>query len=442
MISLFAPPQDLGEMFSYASREIYAAADTKRIADGGQCVQSALWTLRLLANEYTFLGGAMAAVGAAMFARRRPLLWTFAVLYGAASAPLLSGYLCLNADGDETAKTILAAYPLPAMLFVMTGMVAALNCLRAPGNVFAAAILAAATGAYNWAENDRRGEYFAEHYAAAVLDSLPQNAAFVVGDDWSYPLFYLHHSEGARSDLMLVGNDSAAQKAAAGRRLFVAAADWHGGNARDWGMVQELRPAVAAQKSPIPPPLIRFYRRLPEWRTAFESDTRQFDHAAVRRALMAAGRALTADGMAGELTAEAEAARKVVMQTPEGLFGRMEALLRMGAPSAAVRDSLAGLRRMRDSFPDSWRGRLLHIEGVLDWLAGQKRSAGEKWRESLILDSSADNPALIDLLHLFAAEQEWRQYAHLRLRHRKAKNPALDESDAACIAAAICETAQ
>ncbi len=438
-LSLTPPPENFHEWISYISREIYTAKDALRISDGADCVRSALWSLRLLANEYTVIGAAAAVIGFAMFCRRRPFLQSLAVLYGVASAPLLAGYLCFDIDEGVT-KTTLAAYPLPAAMFVMLCITAALNRIPAPGHIVAAAALAAATGAYNWAGNDRSGDRFAEEYAAAVLDSLPPNSAFVIDSDWSFPVFYRRHALGVRRDVVVAG-DLTLPPSAAGRRMF--SADYVAGERfRDWGVIQELLSGGAAEFRPIPPPLIHFYRRLSERRAVFYRETRQYDKTAELRALFAAGRALTSAKIKnGNLTPEAEKARAAIVQTPAGLFGKLDARARGGvAKILEIRAMLSVLRRAEESFPPAWRAQLRHREGVLHFLAGRKRAAKAQWREAVDLDTKS--PALIDLLHSLAAEREWREYGRLRRRFWMVENPALRDTDAACVAAGICAAAE
>lgn len=433
-LSLIPPPENFHEWFAYISREIYTAKKVSPVAitDGGHCAASALWSLRLLASEYTFAGALAAVFGAAAFYRTRPRMWFWAVLFGAASAPLLAGYLCADV-GEGMLKTVLAAYPLPAMLFVMIWIVAALNRLSAPLNIVAAFALAAAAGAFNWAENDRRDDTFAEEYAAAVLDSLPPDSAFVVSSDWNFPVFYRRHALGERRDVA-VGGELTMPPESLGRRMFsgdyIAGAGFH-----DWGVVQEKLSGDAAEVSPIPPPLIRFYRRLPKWRTAYHRDTRQWSKFAVQGALFAAARALTATG--DEFSEDAKAAYAEIVRTPAGRFGRLDARLRAGAASLAeVRETLTLLRSAEHAFLPSWRSQLRHREGIVHLLEGNLSAARAQWRQALTLDPGS--PALIDLLHSMAAKNEWREYARLRRLFRAVENPALRETDSACVDAGMC----
>jgi hypothetical protein len=69
----------------------------------------------------------------------------------------------------------------------------------------AIALVPAAQLAGNWATHDASDRYFARDYAANALETLPPRAIyFTVGDNDTFPLWYLQAAEGVRSDVRVV----------------------------------------------------------------------------------------------------------------------------------------------------------------------------------------------------------------------------------------------
>ncbi|MFM7033413.1 MAG: DUF2723 domain-containing protein, partial [Bacteroidota bacterium] len=60
-------------------------------------------------------------------------------------------------------------------------------------------------GAQNWDDHDRSGKYTARDIAVNYLESCPPNAIlFTMGDNDTYPLWYVQEVEGIRSDVRVV----------------------------------------------------------------------------------------------------------------------------------------------------------------------------------------------------------------------------------------------
>src|SRR5690554_7823007 len=57
----------------------------------------------------------------------------------------------------------------------------------------------------NWDDHDRSGKYTALALARAYMDSLDENAIiFTIGDNDTFPLWYLQEIEGYRTDVRVV----------------------------------------------------------------------------------------------------------------------------------------------------------------------------------------------------------------------------------------------
>ena len=342
-LSIFPPPQDWGAVFAYIARAPYATDVPASVEEWTACAEGALLGVRLLAAEYSYIGAAAAVWGAWHFFRRRPALWGIAAVLGAAaSAPFLGGYLCGDVGGG-TAHTVFAAYPLPAMIFLMLFVAEGVSRLPQKLQIPAAAALALSVFAANWQENNRSGDRLAEEYAAAILESLPQNAAVAIGGDFSFPIFYRYHALSARPDIILT-KTVADEENYPGRRRFFSGAPGDEKLIRDWGILQELSPEDGAAESLPPPPLLNFYRFLLRRYSDFDSDTRQWDKIVVRRGIFDGARALAAAKT--PLTPELKSLLAALAKTPEGLFGALTARMKAGNISISeIRDTLAVLRQ-------------------------------------------------------------------------------------------------
>ena len=428
LLSLFPPPQDVNALLAYIARDVYTTTPTPT-PEWAQCAANGVYALWLLAAEYSFVGALLAAAGAIMFCRSQPLNRSVAVLWGVvASAPALSMFLC---EGSGTVgKTVYAAYPLPAMIFLMLLIT---EVFRRPPMLaanIAAAALAAGAGMMNWRENNRADDDFAEQYSTAVLSALPSGAAFLITEDLDFPLFYRHHALGERDDVVVMTNAEEFESHH-GRRFDTGSR--RPGGVRDWGVLQEWAAEDETfTSSPLPESLMKLYHRLLQRYSRF-GETRQWDKKAVRYGIFSVSRALTSASLSRELTEEESEILSSVSQTPEGLYGRLIALLKAGkADSPEARETLSAVRAVHGSLFPEWRARLLHYEGVLDFFQGMPEKSRKKWRRALALDNAVDNPALIDLLHLMAAMEEWESYANLRRRYWMTENPALKDSDSQC----------
>lgn len=442
-LSLYAPPHDIASLVSYISREQYilrAAAETAASDNEWQCADNALFALQLLLKEHAYIGAAAAAFGAAMMLRLRPL-WCIAVLSGVAfTAPVLGWYLCGDLQ-TETGKAVFAAYPLPAMMFLSIWVIAALNCIRHPANAVIAAALLAATVTANWQSNDRSQDRFAREYASAILASLPPDASLTIQSDLDFPVLYMRHALGERPDIAFTnfhaGNSNSADADARKRRFQTGAT--LPVNSSDWGIVHEVLSEDAADES-IPEVLIEFYARLPD-RFA-EAELRQWDKLALQHSLFSAGRALTKAKYKGELLPQQEQAREATVQTPDGLFGSVIAELRASGGNATalarLRNSLILLKQSAKYFSPARRAELLHVEGRLHLHAGEWSLALAKLQESVRIDGSHRNPALVDMLQMLAQSGNWQEYGKWRSRHAGASLPALVSTDAKCRQAGVC----
>ena len=439
-LSLFPPPADWSTVLAYISRQPYVErAATLIVPEWTECAQNAFWGVHLLSAEYALPGVLLAVFGAVVFYRRRPLLWSIGVLWGIiASAPLLSAYLCLGGDG-LVERTVFAAYPLPAMIFLMLFITAALNRLPKPINIVTALVFVIFVGANNWQDNNRASDYFAEDYAATILSVLPPGASLLQARDFDFPVFYRHYALGERPDIMLVR--TVPKIASDGGRFFYTEHSVQG-NYDDWGILRERQPpGVLPMLSPLPLPLIDFYRRLPQWYGEFEDETRQWDKVGLRLAIFNAARALTIAAHERDLIAAEKSALAAIIKTPEGLFGQLTARLQGRAgriSNTEIRETLAILLADEHQFFPDWRSQLLHQAGVLDFLAGRYRQARQKWEEALALSPAVDNLVLIDLLQLLELNGEWAEYAAIRKKYWRLNNPVLDNSDARCRAAGFC----
>ena len=428
-LAITTPPTDLPSLFAYISREVYTSRLSVE-AGWAQCMDGAWWAVELLAVEYSLLGAAMAIYGGWHFYRRRPLSWSVAVLFGiCATAPLLAAVLCEDINGIVT-RTILAAYPLPAMIFLMLLIAEALKNLPRLPQMALAVALPFIVGGINWEQNNRTKDTLAAIYSNAILESLPPNAVLHIGNDFKFPVFYQYHALGVRSDIMLKDDVSAENNL--GKRRFSTPNPNITEEVSDWGIIQELQPQAAELP---PPPLLDFYRRLPALYSTFDNHVREWDRIIVRRGLFDAARMFTVAEKKGLLTEELKSLRDEIIKTPEGLFGKLSARLKGHGEEinfAEINDELFILHQLQDNFTPAWQAQIIHLRGVASLLKQQPQQAQAYFLQALVLDTTPDNPALIDALQLLAATRKWEEYANLRQRYWMVENPGLDASDGAC----------
>jgi hypothetical protein len=436
-LSIFTGLEDWTHIVDYVARAAYKKEEVPNIE---HCVDSTLWGGQLLIWEYASLGALAAVFGVWRFCRRRPVMWTVAMLWGlVATAPLLGVVLCGDSEGG-VARTVFAAYPLPAMLFLMIFVAAGLSVLPKPLGSVVAFLLMAVVGVVNWSTNDRSSDTLAENYSIAIMKALPQNAAIYCGRDSGFPLIYRHYALGERPDIKFVRSENNLLALTGKRRLFYIAAPFDNYARHDWGIMGELLPTQADGKveAYIAPALIDFYATLPTIYNDFDEDTRQWDKIFMRTALFDVSRMLATAAHRQTLALSAQAVREVVRQTPEGLFGELMArTLGWANPvkHVEIREYLTVLRNISDDFLPAWRGQLSHMEAILYIGAGQWQAAYQKLEESVDIDPSPGNLAAIDLLQLLARDKKWEQYRQLRQRFATFDNISLPPLDAACAVA-------
>ena len=221
MISFYGSIDTLKEFWYYFSRQGYAGVDTSPSAGWNDRFGFMQW----LGNEFlwqlTLPGFALAVFGLIVLFRRRQIAKA-----GSGLLVFLGNSIVLIAllgfDFDFYGVAVFRPYSLLcygiAVLWLGIGLQVVFDWLaerwsskfaRGPElKIGMAVLVGAAMVAWSvhehWRANDRSDSDFAEHYAAMVLDFLPENAIlFVSGDSDSFPIGYYQYIENRRPDVAL-----------------------------------------------------------------------------------------------------------------------------------------------------------------------------------------------------------------------------------------------
>ena len=221
LINFYGSIDTLKEFWYYFSRQGYAGVDASPSAGWNDRLGFMQW----LGNEFlwqlTLPGFALAVFGLIVLFR-----WRQIAQAGSGLLVFLGNSLVLIAllgfDFDFYGVAVFRPYSLLcygiAALWLGIGLQVVLDHLadrlssksvRGPGlRVGMATLVGVAMVAWSvhehWRANNRSDSDFAEHYAAMVLDLLPENAIlFVSGDSDSFPIGYYQYIENRRPDVAL-----------------------------------------------------------------------------------------------------------------------------------------------------------------------------------------------------------------------------------------------
>ena len=221
LISFYGSIDTLKEFWYYFSREGYAGVDVSPSAGWNDQLGFMQW----LGNEFlwqlTLPGFAFAVFGLIVLFRRRQIAQA-----GSGLLVFLGNSIVLIAllgfDFDFYGVAVFRPYSLLcygiAALWLSIGLQVVLDYLaerlssksvHGPEFKIGLALLVGAAMVVwsvheHWRANNRADSDFAEHYAAMVLDLLPENAIlFVSGDSDSFPIGYYQYIENRRPDVAL-----------------------------------------------------------------------------------------------------------------------------------------------------------------------------------------------------------------------------------------------
>ena len=234
LFSFYGAIDSWDRLWFYVSRQGYASVDASASAGWADRVAYLQWFGHEIAWQLTLPGFALALLGLLVLCRRRRFAAVASgLLVFAGNGVLL--ILLLKFDFDAFWVGVFRPYPLVCfgllamwlavgLQFLMAWRPARLAGMRvagrwlAPGAAGLAGLLMAGSSVQtHWAANGRAGSDFAEHFAAYMLDSLPQDAVlFAYSDIDTGALGYHHFVAGRRPDMRLLNLSGLAY----GDRLF------------------------------------------------------------------------------------------------------------------------------------------------------------------------------------------------------------------------------
>ncbi len=153
--------------------------------------------------------GALPVVAAAFggwwhWRRHRPTAWMVAV-HLVVMGPALVIYLNFTDNEVRARDYFFAGFFQVAAMWIGFGLAQGLGSLRRPLAVVLAVLALGAPVVANFAEANRRGDTIARDYAYNMLVPLPTDAIlFTYGDNDTFPVWYLQHVEGLRTDVRVV----------------------------------------------------------------------------------------------------------------------------------------------------------------------------------------------------------------------------------------------
>lgn len=213
-ISFYGPIRSLGEFFFYVSREGYSQVQSSPTAGLHDKLRFVVFLARESVAQYTPLGFAFAAVGAATLLRNARLSFGL----GLVTAFLGGGMALLmlfDSDFQRLERLVIRVFPLIPYGVMCIWLALGLACFRdvmkrrygeraGSAAVAIGACLVATLVVTNLRALDRSGYSFAEDYARTVLESLEPDAILVTyGDLETQPIGYLHLVAGVRPDVDL-----------------------------------------------------------------------------------------------------------------------------------------------------------------------------------------------------------------------------------------------
>ncbi|GAB6041988.1 hypothetical protein JCM17961_26640 [Endothiovibrio diazotrophicus] len=215
-ITFLGPLEGWRPLRYYVSREGYAGIDHQPAAGWSDKLAYAGFSLRLLAEQFSWVASAAALIGVVTWRRLLPPAVMGAMVLGLLGNTVVLAML-LGFEDDPLYHSVFRVYPLVAFslaaLWIGGGLCWLGERLRrwrvaAWGRYALAVLVVLATFVVNAPENFRQGDQWAEAYARALLESLPENAVlFLSADTDSGPVGYLRLIEGVRPDVTLYQMD-------------------------------------------------------------------------------------------------------------------------------------------------------------------------------------------------------------------------------------------
>jgi len=197
------PIRGIGEFFNYITRQEYMSLEETPTAGPWDSLRFFGEFIVQSTKEFGYLAAPLILAGL-YFLREQPRRVIALFTVGILSSSLILKFFEIN-DFEPINVQTYRAYQLIPYAFFALAMGYATEGLSKKFKMWAVSaplvVLLAAIG-QNFSVNNMRNETLAKDYAAAVLESLPQNAKlFVFSETDANPIGFVHYIEGVRPDV-------------------------------------------------------------------------------------------------------------------------------------------------------------------------------------------------------------------------------------------------
>lgn len=443
-INFYGSLNSLTEVIHFISRRGFEEVDTSQSSTVLDKLQFLALMGKQLAAETTWLGLALALVGATFAWRRLGPATTLGIGWaGVATSFLL--VLLLGFDFDPLMRTVIRVYPLIPVGVLAIGLGLALDAppfsAHRTRRLARMVLVGGLVGATFWTHvgtNNRHSYTWATDYAHAVLDQLPEDAVlFVRGDMDSFPLGYLHWVEGVRPDVTLY-ND---QGLLFDNRLFgrseALREDKVGafirGSDREVFQIEPIEHGVATTNGAL---YVRARRDLPADRLTFEltDSTRAFlqkmEATQLTDAWSLYHRNLLRRRFVEVLdyfriyeptvfgTAGLAALAEQLEQSPYARLGHLAPYNLEAQPPQDVLDLIDGIAKdLGQDVTKADRASLSHVRGLQLFRQKRVREAVASLGESVAIFPNRKNPAIMRLLEYYSQTHKRKDFFALGNRY-------------------------
>lgn len=443
-VCFFSPLQSFSELKDVILRRMYYTDDSYIGVDLKERLHDALFLLREIAKQLTWIALAVFPFGLWRLGRRFGKTAALALLAVFLLIPILvwrEGFVEYDLLGQEALKTFMF---LPAVMLALGFGLVLQGASEVFGRRAPVALLAAALPAFLFATNlpdhNLRDDYFAYDYGVAMLTSLEPDAVIIVGNDIDTGVLgYLTRIEGLRADVTVMQQNclffsnrvapSTAPFEEKQRKLreFIAATDrpvyytetvLHGYARADYGYFFQVDKSLRrdAVRYVLDPVLMDHFDAIEADRTltgAWKLNTRNF-------LIGRAGQAL-APWLYGRSEEPAGSpARERLRRAHDHYIGRLMsvAALQPWEKPETLLDLLDGAEDLVDSsISDRMRARLFTIRGQLYEAMKQDDPALANYLRSIEIDDSSNNTAIPRLLNWYAARGRTTDFETLRAHY-------------------------
>ena len=414
-----------------------------------------------LVSEFFYLFGLLGLGGLVILARARKWWQLAALLWGCLATTSLLAYIRPFDPHNETSAWIISVYALPAYFFfaLAVGLAAAAVLRRSPRSDASKQLIACslllALGVWQYPRVERSDDDIGLASSMAMLADVPADGlALVSSDDFSFPHEYVNFLAPAeqrrdlRMEMAVLGelNYDGSMPLAEEEKLLAlkrpihfffpvqlqtAGLNFHG---LHHSLNRELAPGKL--KLVISPASRELLGKLVAMRLG--NLPNQFTKLYIEKTLIEATSNLVRHSVINNevLAPEDEALLAALLTTPEGRYGRFIVQI-LEQPAMSTTKFAAALQELLPYLEDlsqQWRASVQQVVATARIQQGDIDGARALLEQALAeFPSATNNKVIVDLLQLYALQQDFESYRRLRLFYPALDSgAALDASDRQC----------